>query len=220
MTHASRALAVAALFAGSLAPALPAAEPAPAPAPPAAPATRPVNHPLDVTVTTIRGEPHDLGQYSGRVLLIVNVASRCAYTPQYAGLERLYRKYRERGLVVLAFPSNDFGHQEPGTNEQIEQYVDRTFHVTFPMMAKLTVKGPDKHPLYKTLTRPADGGELSWNFTKVLIGRNGRIAARFPSTVQPEDPILTAAIEAALAQEAAPPPGNPPPPAASDHAGH
>jgi glutathione peroxidase len=218
MTYASRALAVVALFAGCLTPTAPAAEPAPAASP--APATRPANHPLDVTVATIRGEPHDLGQYRGRVLLIVNVASRCAYTPQYAGLERLYRKYRDRGLVVLAFPSNDFGNQEPGTNEQIEQYVDRTFHVTFPMMAKLTVKGPDKHSLYKTLTRPADGGELSWNFTKVLIGRNGRVAGRFPSSVQPEDPVLTAAIEAALAQESTPPTGNPPPPAAPDHAGH
>jgi glutathione peroxidase len=197
-------------------------------------AQRPRNRPLNVTATTIRGQEQDLWDYRGQVVLIVNVASQWGFTPQYAGLERLYQKYHDRGLVILGFPSNDFGRQEPGTNEQIQQFVDKRFHVTFPMFAKISVKGADKHPLYKVLTQPANGGEVAWNFTKVLIGRDGRIAGRFPSTVTPEDAAMVGAIEASLAQ-AAPPeqsttaaPTSPPPtnapaqptPAPHDHAAH
>jgi glutathione peroxidase len=170
------------------------------------PTTRPSGRPLEMKIQTIDGTEKDLSDYRGSVVLIVNVASKCGYTPQYAGLQKLYETYRERGLVILAVPSNDFNHQEPGSNQEIHKFAVDKFHVTFPMTAKLIVKGPEKHSLYKVLTDPASGGafsgEIEWNFTKLLVGRDGRVVARFPSKVKPEDPELVAVIEAALKEEA------------------
>ena len=139
-------------------------------------------------------------------MLIVNVASHCGYTTQYAGLQKLYDKYMEKGFVILAFPANNFRNQEPGTNEQIKAFVTKRFHVTFPMMAKISVKGEDQHPLYRFLTGKETGGEfagdIEWNFTKLLIGRSGKVVDRFPSKVKPEDPKVIAAIEKALGENA------------------
>ena len=135
-------------------------------------------------------------------MLIVNVASFCGYTPQYEGLEAIYRKYKDRGLVVLGFPANNFGSQEPGTNEEIKTFCSRKYNVTFPMYAKISVAGSDQAPLYRFLTdkqaNPATGGEIRWNFTKFLVDRDGKVAARFESAVKPESPELAAAIEKAL----------------------
>ena len=157
---------------------------------------------LDFTVTTIDGQEANLAEYKGKVVLIVNVASRCAYTPQYAGLQTLYEKYRQKGLVILAFPANNFGRQEPGTNEQIKAFATEKYHVTFPLMAKISAAGEDQAPLYRYLTAKETGGRfagpIKWNFTKMLIGRSGAVVDRFASTVKPEDPALVAAIEKAL----------------------
>ena len=137
-----------------------------------------------------------------RVVLIVNVASFCGFTPQYEGLEAIYRKYKDRGLVVLGFPANNFGAQEPGTNEEIKTFCNRKYDVTFPMYAKISVAGADKAPLYQFLTdkqaNPATGGEIKWNFTKFLVGRDGTVASRFESAVKPESAEVAAAIEKAL----------------------
>ena len=130
---------------------------------------------------------------------MVNVASRCGFTPQYTGLEATYRKYKDRGLVVLGFPANNFREQEPGTNAEIQEFCKRTYDVTFPMFSKISVKGDDQAPLYQYLTGEI-GGEIEWNFTKFVIGRDGRIVARFPSKVTPDSPEVTAAIEKALGQ--------------------
>ena len=158
--------------------------------------------PLDFKVTTIDGQPTNLADYKGNVVLIVNVASRCGYTGQYDGLQKLYAKYREKGFVILAFPANNFRNQEPDNNEKIKAFVTSHYHVTFPMMAKISVKGQDQHPLYRFLTTQPSGGEfagdIEWNFTKLLVGRNGKVIARFPSKVKPEDPKLVGAIEKAL----------------------
>ncbi len=157
----------------------------------------------DIGVQRIDGTTTNLAAYKGQVLLIVNVASRCGFTKQYAGLQKLYETYRERGLVVLGFPANDFLGQEPGTNEEIAQFCSTKFHVTFPLFAKITVAGRDLHPLYKFLTDkatdPEFGGKITWNFNKFLIGRDGRIMARFGSMTAPEHKDLAAAIEKALA---------------------
>jgi glutathione peroxidase len=171
------------------------------------PATQPVdigvhNGPLDFKVTTIDGQEVNLIDYKGKVVLIVNVASRCGYTKQYEGLQKLYEKYQEKGFVILAFPANNFGKQEPDNNEKIKAFVESKFHVTFPMMAKISVKGDDQHPLYRYLTTQPSagefGGDIKWNFTKLLIGRNGKVIARFPSPVKPEDPKMIEAIEKAI----------------------
>jgi len=167
-----------------------------------APATQPAS-PLDFTLNDIDGHPLNLNQYRGQVVLLVNVASKCGYTPQYKGLESLYRQYKDQGLVVIGVPANNFGHQEPGTNAQIKQFCSSTYDVTFPMASKISVKGDDKHPLYKYLTEsPTAGsyaGEIGWNFTKFLIGRNGQVVGRFESKIAPDDAQLTSAIRAALA---------------------
>jgi glutathione peroxidase len=173
-----------------------------------------------IPLKTIRGADASLGDYAGKVLLVVNVASKCGLTPQYEGLEALYGKYRDRGLVVLGFPANDFGAQEPGSNAEIENFCTTNFGVDFPMFEKLVVTGPDKHPLYRALTEAApnatnDGAfrdrlkgygmtpnpapELLWNFEKFLIGRDGAVVARFSPDTAPDDPALVAAIERALA---------------------
>jgi glutathione peroxidase len=129
-------------------------------------------------------------------VLIVNVASRCGFTPQYAGLEALYEKYKDRGFVILGFPANNFGGQEPGTNEEIKTFCSSKYNVTFPMYSKISVKGDDKAPLYQFLT--ATGGEIQWNFTKFLVDKNGKVVARFEPKVTPESPEVAEAIEKAL----------------------
>jgi glutathione peroxidase len=151
----------------------------------------------DFTLNSIDGTPRPLSTYRGKVLLVVNVASYCGYTPQYLGLEALYENYKERGLIVIGFPANNFGEQEPGTNAEIKDFCERTYHVKFPMYAKISVLGRDKAPLYQYLTA-ATGGEIEWNFTKILIGRDGKILERFEPGVTPESAEVRAAIEKAL----------------------
>lgn len=157
---------------------------------------------LDFTLNTIDGKPGALADYKGKVVLIVNVASKCGFTPQYEGLEAVYRKYKDQGLVVLGFPANNFMGQEPGTNEEIKTFCTRTYNVTFPMFSKISVVGADKAPLYQFLTdkqaNPTTGGEIKWNFTKFLVGKDGKVIARFESPVKPESAEVTGAIEKAL----------------------
>ena len=152
----------------------------------------------EFTMQTIDGKPAPLGSYKGKVLLLVNVASKCGYTPQYAGLESLYERYKDKGLVVVGIPANNFGGQEPGSNEEIKSFCTRNYNVTFPMMSKVSVKGDDKTPLYQYLTQNA--GEVKWNFTKFLVGKDGRVITKFDSAVKPDAPELTAAVEKALAE--------------------
>src|SRR5215470_12236533 len=156
----------------------------------------------DFTMNSIDGESTPLAKYRGRVVLVVNVASRCGFTPQYAALEKVYEKYKDRGFVIVGFPANNFGGQEPGTNQEIKTFCSTKYNVTFPMMAKVSVKGDDTAPLYQFLTdkaaNPSTGGDIQWNFTKFLIGRDGQIVARFEPKVTPDSPEVTAAIEKAL----------------------
>lgn len=151
----------------------------------------------EFTMNSIDGQPLPLSSFKGKVLLIVNVASFCGFTPQYEQLEAVYEKYKDQGFVIAGFPANDFGAQEPGTNEEIKSFCTRKFNVKFPIYSKISVKGPDKAPLYQYLTETA-GGEIKWNFTKFLIDRNGKIIARFESPVKPDSPEVIAAIEKAL----------------------
>ncbi|MDB6150169.1 MAG: hypothetical protein JWQ44_1617 [Chthoniobacter sp.] len=154
-----------------------------------------------IPLKDIDGRDTSLQAYKGSVLLIVNVASKCGYTKQYAGLEELWRKYKDKGLVVLGFPSNDFGGQEPGTNEEIKEFCSSKFDVSFPLFDKLHVKGPEQHPLYGTLTgaeSPAPG-PVKWNFGKFLVGRDGQLKTRFDSKSAPDSAELVQAVEAALA---------------------
>jgi len=158
------------------------------------------NGPLDFTLRSIEGKDYPLAQHAGQVLLIVNVASKCGFTGQYAGLQGLYTKHQAAGLVVLGLPANDFMWQEPGKDSDIATFCSRTYGVTFPMMAKTTVKGGDITPLYAWLTEKSPfPGAVSWNFNKFLIGRNGQVKARFGSRTAPEDAELTTAIERELA---------------------
>ncbi|MBV9302022.1 MAG: glutathione peroxidase [Acidobacteriaceae bacterium] len=156
----------------------------------------------DYKLMSIDMEPVPLSQLKGKVVMLVNVASRCGYTPQYAGLEALYRKYKDQGFVIVGIPANNFGQQEPGTNSEIKVFCKRKYDVTFPMMAKVSVAGNDIAPLYEYLTdktaNPSTGGEIKWNFTKFLISRDGKILARFEPDVTPEDPALVGAVEGAL----------------------
>src|SRR5467141_4672844 len=158
---------------------------------------------FDFTLNSIEGQATPLGSFKGKVVLLVNVASRCGFTPQYAGLEALYEKYKDRGFVILGIPANNFGAQEPGSNQEIETFCTSKYHVTFPMMAKVPVKGEDITPLYQFLTdkaiNPQTGGEIQWNFTKFLIGPDGHVIARFEPEVTPDSPQVTSAIEKALA---------------------
>lgn len=155
----------------------------------------------DVSVKTIDGQDKSLGDYKGKVLLIVNVASQCGYTPQYAGLEELNKKYAGQGLAVLGFPSNDYGAQEPGSNEEIKSFCQRNFGVSFDMFDKVHAKGDEQHPLYARLTQGSEPkGDVKWNFEKFLIGKNGDIVARFPSSVAPDSTDLTSKIEQELAK--------------------
>jgi glutathione peroxidase len=156
----------------------------------------------DFELPRLSGTPESLSTYAGKVVLAVNVASRCGYTPQYAGLEALHERYADRGFTVLGFPCNQFFHQEPGTAEEIQQFCSINYGVTFPLFAKLDVKGPDQHPLYVLLTQAPDdagkAGNVGWNFEKFLIGRDGKVARRFRTKVTPEDPRVSEAIESLL----------------------
>jgi glutathione peroxidase len=154
----------------------------------------------DITVKTIDGKDKQLGEYSGKVLLIVNVASYCGYTGQYSGLEKLSEKYHDAGLRVLGFPCNDFGAQEPGSNEEIVQFCDKNYGVTFDLFDKVHAKGSNKHPLYDRLTSSVEPkGDVSWNFEKFVVGKNGEIVARFKSGTTPDSSELIQIIERELA---------------------
>lgn len=153
----------------------------------------------DFTMKNIDGKPVALKKFRGKVLLVVNVASYCGNTPQYKGLEALHETYKAKGFEVLGFPANEFGAQEPGTNDQIKEFCTKTYNVKFPMFSKIVVKGDGIDPLYQWLTS-ADGfsGPIEWNFAKFLIGKDGKIVARFKPKTQPESPEVKSAIEAAL----------------------
>lgn len=179
----------------------------------------------EVPLTTLEGKPTTLAEYAGKVLLIVNVASQCGFTPQYDGLEQLYQRYKDRGFVVLGFPANDFASQEPGTDADIARFCSNDYDISFPLFSKISVAGPTQHPIYGMLTsmmpqHEADSTEfrqnidtflsdvglppslplpnILWNFEKFLIGRDGNVAARFASDVRPDNPRLVEAIEKAL----------------------
>jgi glutathione peroxidase len=174
----------------------------------------------DIPVKTIVGADASLGDYAGKVVLVVNVASKCGLTPQYDGLEKLYEQYKDQGLVVTGFPANDFGAQEPGSDQEIAEFCTTNFSVTFPMFSKIVVTGPEKHPLYDALTQaapnaagdpdafrdrlkgfgmtPTQAPEVLWNFEKFIIGRDGQVAARFAPTVDAANPALVEAVEKAL----------------------
>jgi glutathione peroxidase len=153
---------------------------------------------LDHKLSSLQGEPVSLCQFSGKVLLVVNTASECGYTPQYEGLEKLYRRYRDKGFAVLGFPANDFGGQEPGSNKEIAQFCRLNYGVTFPMFAKTSVVGASANPLYQLLAAQT-GKPPRWNFHKYLIGRAGQPVAVFESAVEPVDPRITSQIEKLLA---------------------
>src|SRR6202790_5077122 len=156
----------------------------------------------DFTMDLLNGTPTPLANFKGKVLLVVNVASQCGYTYQYEGLQALYMKYKDQGLVVAGFPANNFGAQEPGTNAEIGAFCKSKFGVTFPMFSKISVKGADKAPLYQFLTdskaNPKTGGEIQWNFTKFLVDRDGRVIQRFEPDVEPLSKEIETAVEAAL----------------------
>lgn len=174
----------------------------------------------DIPLKTIKGTDATLGDYAGKVLLVVNVASKCGLTPQYEGLEKLYKDYQDKGLVVLGFPANDFKEQEPGSNEEIATFCTTNYGVDFPMFEKLVATGTDKHPLYAELTNAmpekygdaqvwrdrlkgygiaaTEDPEVLWNFEKFLIDRDGKVVGRFSPQVEPNDPALVAAIDKAL----------------------
>ena len=152
----------------------------------------------ELSAKAIDGTEVPLATYKGKVVLVVNVASQCGYTPQYEGLEKLYEKNQERGFVILGFPSNEFGGQEPGTNAEIATFCRSKYGVAFPMFAKVETKGAGASPIYKLLT--ADHGEPKWNFHKYLVGKDGKVRAAYPSAVTPADEKLAQALDAALAE--------------------
>jgi len=156
----------------------------------------------DIDLQTLAGEPATLGDFAGSAILVVNVASECGLTPQYAGLQRLHDRYAERGFTVAGFPCNQFGEQEPGTAEEIGEFCSVNYGVSFPMFAKIDVNGPDRHALYSELTQAADAegeaGDIQWNFEKFLIGADGKVLARFRPLTEPEAPEVVEGIEAAL----------------------
>jgi glutathione peroxidase len=156
----------------------------------------------DIPTKTLAGQPASLGDLAGKTLLVVNVASRCGLTPQYAGLEQLHERYAERGFAVAGFPCNQFGGQEPGSAEEIQEFCSATYGVSFPMFEKIEVNGPGRHPVYAELTElpdaTGDAGDIQWNFEKFLVGPDGKALARFRPGTEPDDPELIAAIEANL----------------------
>jgi glutathione peroxidase len=157
----------------------------------------------DFTLRSIDGQPAPLSAYKGKVVMLVNVASRCGFTPQYSALESIYEKYKDQGFVIVGIPANNFGSQEPGTNQEIKTFCQTKYNVTFPMMSKVSVKGDDKTALYQYLTdksaNPKTGGEIQWNFTKFVVGPDGQILQRFEPAVKPDSPEVTGSIEKALA---------------------
>jgi glutathione peroxidase len=157
----------------------------------------------DIPLKDINGRDTSLKAYQGKALLIVNVASKCGYTPQYKSLEATYRKFKDQGLVVLGFPCNQFGGQEPGTNEEIKAFCSSKYDVTFPLFDKLDVKGPNQHPLYAALAGKESPfpGDVKWNFGKFLVGRDGKLIKRWDSKATPDGEEITKAIEAALAAQ-------------------
>ena len=153
----------------------------------------------DFSATTLDGAPVDLSAYAGKVVLVVNTASQCGFTPQYEGLQKLHESYGEQGLVVLGFPCDQFGHQEPGSEEEIGAFCQKNYGVTFPMMSKVEVNGDDAHPLYQWLRKEKGGllgGKIKWNFTKYLVGRDGQVIDRYAPTTKPEK--ISGDIEKAL----------------------
>ena len=154
----------------------------------------------DIALKDIDGKPTSLKAYQGKVVLVVNVASKCGLTPQYEALESVYKKYHKQGLVVVGFPCNDFNGQEPGSAEEIKTFCSTKYSVTFPLMSKLHVKGPEQHPLYTLLTGKDAKfpGDIEWNFGKFVVGRNGEVLARFKPQTKPDDASVTSAIEEAL----------------------
>jgi glutathione peroxidase len=172
----------------------------------AVPADEPRPKPTSVLGFQVRDIEHksvDLSRYKGDVLLVVNTASQCGYTPQYEGLESIYKKYKGRGFAVLAFPANEFGRQEPGTDEEIKSFCSSKYNVTFPLFAKIVVKGEGIHPLYQFLTSPETNPrfarEIPWNFAKFLVSRKGEVIARFEPDDEPESAKIVQAVESALA---------------------
>lgn len=159
---------------------------------------------LGFTMDSIEGEARALAEYAGKVVLMVNVASKCGYTRQYEGLESLYEKYKDRGLVILGFPANNFRGQEPGTDEEIAEFCRATYGVKFPMFSKISVIGEDRHPLYAKLAKAMEeqGGEPGWNFTKYLVDRTGHVVKRFDTRTEPDDKSLVAEVERLLAEPA------------------
>ncbi|GGQ65768.1 glutathione peroxidase [Kitasatospora griseola] len=157
---------------------------------------------FELPIRTLAGEPSSLAEYRGKVLLLVNVASKCGLTPQYSGLERLQKAYGERGFTVLGFPCNQFAGQEPGSAEEIQEFCSTTYGVSFPLFEKIDVNGPDRHPIYERLTQVADAsgqaGDITWNFEKFLVGADGEVVGRFGPRTEPEAAELVAAIEAQL----------------------
>ena len=155
----------------------------------------------DISATTLDGQEQSLSDYKGKVVLVVNVASECGSTPQYAGLEALWREFKGKGFAVLGFPSNDFGGQEPGTEAQIRAFCTKTYDVTFPLYSKIKTAGDGQSPVFRYLS--ADHGEPKWNFHKYLVSKKGRVIKAFPTSIAPDDPKLRAAIEAALEEQTA-----------------
>jgi len=172
------------------------------PASPPPSTKKPVPLALNFTMNDIDGKPVDLSTHQGKVILIVNTAIQCGYTPQYQELQELYKKHKDAGLVILGFPANNFGEQEPGTNEEIKGFCTKNYGVTFPMFSKVSVKGDDQCPLYKFLTssdsNPKFAGDIKWNFEKFMIGRDGEVVNRFGSKVKPSGQELTKAVEVEL----------------------
>jgi glutathione peroxidase len=158
----------------------------------------------DFTMRSIDGEQVSLGKYKGKVVLLVNVASKCGFTPQYTGLEALYEKYKDKGFVIVGVPANNFMSQEPGTDAEIKKFCTNKYNVSFPMMSKVSVLGEDKTPLYQYLTDqstdPKFAGDIKWNFTKFLVGRDGKLVARFEPAVKPDSTEVESAVESALGQ--------------------
>jgi glutathione peroxidase len=165
---------------------------------------KPVPPALNFTMKDIDGKDVPLSKYQGKVLMVVNVASRCGNTPQYSALQALHEKYGKQGLVIMGFPANEFGKQEPGTEAEIKEFCTAKYNVSFPMFSKIVVKGEGQAPFYHYLTdkttNPAFGGDIEWNFAKFLIGRNGEVIGRFPAKQNPSSPEVVAAIEKALAE--------------------
>lgn len=155
----------------------------------------------EIKINTLEGKPGSLGEYKGKVVLLVNVASQCGLTPQYKGLQALHEKFAAKGFTVVGVPCNDFGAQEPGTSEEIQKFCKENYDVSFPLFEKVHVKGPDQHPLFARLTGPGAEfpGPVKWNFGKFLIGRDGKVLKRFEPQIKPDSPEVLAAIESALA---------------------